>query len=341
MKLQQKIENALLSQAVGDAIGDPMEFMRDPKDYDFEMALNRSVLNITDDTQMALFGLHGLIEARRGCNRLELNVPPLSGVDPKVLSDTYLLPAYLAWYATQTDKRPNLHPHPLVREKLLQVPRAPGLTCLGSLEAITLGRSSVNDSMGNGTVMRSLPFVFANDLLGGNEVQATALAVAASQLTHGHVEASRAVRIYMRVALALKARADENGGLFSEGPHFVIQPVLRSFDRDYPEVAQALDLRYQIGNTFTAMPALQLALRALYQEQNGVMGVLKAATVHEGDSDTTGAIAMGLYGLVYPAPNALVNKVAEADIIRRVCAMAGGLHVRGAFSGGTEVQSES
>lgn len=329
--LVKKLENAFLAQAVGDAVGDPLEFNRNPQQYDFEMSLNLPTLTITDDTQMALFGLSGLIYAKRDLDAIGI---VSSGVAVPVLADSYILPAYLAWYDTQTERHNPRHPYPLAREGLMCQQRAPGSTCLGSLSAIRHHRSIANDSMGNGAVMRSLPFVFAPEILGITTDEAIALAVAAGKLTHGHVESSRAVLIYMCVGLALRAQSlperQQGGG--------VIQRVLEAEAHEYPEVVQALDLRYTLGNTFTALPALQLALRALYQSHNGDEAVLKMATVHPGDSDTVGAIAMGLYGLVYPAPNALVKKLVEADIIRKVCALAGESDVGSVVPG---VQGES
>src|SRR6187549_3819648 len=59
---RSRVRGCLLGGAVGDALGNPVEFQREPAVT--EMSLSRDGLAlITDDTQMTLFTAEGLIEA--------------------------------------------------------------------------------------------------------------------------------------------------------------------------------------------------------------------------------------------------------------------------------------
>ena len=71
LTLKERVEGCLLAGACGDALGAPVEFMRLPeiqhtygrrRIQDFEPVYGRTGA-ITDDTQMTLFTLEGLLRA--------------------------------------------------------------------------------------------------------------------------------------------------------------------------------------------------------------------------------------------------------------------------------------
>ena len=110
---------------------------------------------VTDDTQMTLFTVDGLIRA---------------GIRPRHAGSAFdpvgpVHVAYLAWLATQqrlrldrVDGATGL----LLGERWLYARRAPGNTCLSALEArqgqLPYGVRADNDSKGCGAVMRAAPF---------------------------------------------------------------------------------------------------------------------------------------------------------------------------------------
>lgn len=189
--LPDRIRGCLLGGAVGDALGAPVEFMTTgdivarygPRGIaDFDIAYGRRGA-ITDDTQMTLFTVDGLIRARvRG--QLRGIVDP-----PSVVHH-----AYIRWLATQLNAftaratLPDLDGW-LIDDERLWSRRAPGMTCISALKAAKgFGIPAENDSKGCGTVMRDAPWGLAS---GGDPDRAYALAAQAARTTHGHPTAAR------------------------------------------------------------------------------------------------------------------------------------------------------
>jgi len=100
---------------------------------------------ITDDTQMTLFTMEGLIRAE---------LQGGSGPDE-------IWRAYQRWLSTQAGDRGSAEGTAgwLPRQTFLHSARAPGYTCLSALQAGRPGsmREPVNDSKGCGGVMRVAP----------------------------------------------------------------------------------------------------------------------------------------------------------------------------------------
>ncbi len=172
-RLASKYRACLLGGAVGDALGAPVEFLKEREIQarfgpggirDFAKAFDR-VGAITDDTQMTLFTAEGLL---RGLVRLKHR-----GIGPAFESVT--ANAYLRWLRTQ-----GMHPRSkevelrddqgndgwLMSHAELHRRRVPGNTCISALEAMKgLGDQARNESKGCGGLMRIAPvalFVHAN-----------------------------------------------------------------------------------------------------------------------------------------------------------------------------------
>src|SRR5208283_5500841 len=101
---------------------------------------------VSDDTQMTLFTLEALTEAKGA----------VEGRDGVKLVEA-IRRAYLDWLDTQGSKRPKWAPAGRIHQDLrLRKQRAPGTTCLSAL--ISGGRGTpetpINDSKGCGGVMR-------------------------------------------------------------------------------------------------------------------------------------------------------------------------------------------
>lgn len=321
MHLRARIQGCLLGGAAGDALGAAIEFLSDDEIRDrfgpegltdFAPAYGR-IGAITDDTQMTLFTVEGLIRAIVRGNEKGI-VSPYSVVHH----------AYLRWLATQGLRNPVLEEEPdgwLVREPRLHSRRAPGNTCISALAAAeSFGAFATNDSKGCGGVMRSAPFGF----LRAEATQIFELAADCSRTTHGHPTGSVAAG-----ALALII-------------HFIAQGLSRdaavartcAFLRELPdpnaETLDALEKARQLANGpdwREALPALgegwiaeeALAIAvACALAADGLWPALCAAVNHSGDSDSTGAICGNILGAelgIDALPSSWAEMIELADVI--------------------------
>ncbi len=283
---------------MGDSLGAEIEFW--PLDriaHEFPYGLrdlpphHGIVGAITDDTQMTLFTAEGLIRAWvRG---------RLKGI---VSVEAVVHHALLRWLRTQ-GVEPNVTEADhvgLVEDARLHHRRAPGNTCLSGLRAAQhFGQPASNDSKGCGTIMRVAPVAFG--VPSGNIRQ---VAIATSALTHGHPTGQLAAAAWAEllnsvilgeeleqaaVRLLSAYREFDNG---SETAH-AIQAAL---DAPRDGAAQTVEL---LGGGWVAEEALSIALYSALATSNLEDG-LRCAVTHGGDSDSTGAVAGNLLGLLYP-----------------------------------------
>ncbi|MEV5328254.1 ADP-ribosylglycohydrolase family protein [Nonomuraea sp. NPDC052634] len=235
MDVLDRVLGCLLGGAIGDALGAPIEFdsLRDIRRAHgaagiggYVEGLRGTTGLITDDTQMTLFTVEGLLTARASTsaahgNEAATKAPadargvrtdtgPVDGrpVDEnpvdvgRVNSDTVeaVRQAYLRWLDTQDYRTPPPaslphHTGSLREEGWLYSRRAPGNACLSGLHRPFPGPAPwgepgpVNrDSKGCGTVMRSAPFGLIAPPEGGERAvrEAFELSAACAQITHGH-----------------------------------------------------------------------------------------------------------------------------------------------------------
>ena len=151
--LADRLRGILLGGAVGDALGAPVEFMKRSEILlnfgkrgitEFAPAYGR-IGAITDDTQMTLFTLEGLMRAKVRADSRGICHPP-SVIDA----------AYQRWLATQEGERPSEELSGwLVQQPQLWSRRAPGLTCLSALseKGGRFGLEAKNQSKGAGCIM--------------------------------------------------------------------------------------------------------------------------------------------------------------------------------------------
>ncbi len=188
LSVRDRVRGCLLGGACGDALGAPVEFMtldQIKSKYGsggirgFDEAYG-CVGAITDDTQMTLFTVEGIIRAWvRGA---------LKGIrhPPSVIHH-----AYLRWSATQaSDTHVDAHGVEmngwLIEERRLWARRAAGKTCLSALASNRqFGTPTRNDSKGCGAVMRAAPIGFTNIFAKSLEETFT-LASDSARVTHGH-----------------------------------------------------------------------------------------------------------------------------------------------------------
>jgi ADP-ribosylglycohydrolase len=205
-----RIRGCLLAGGCGDALGAPVEFLNldeirrrfGPEGIrDFAPIYGRTGA-ITDDTQMTLFTLEGLIRA-------SVHAPGRGIFDAVPIIHR----AYLRWLLTQGD-RPRMEIGDpdgwLFGVGALHDRRAPGTTCLSALVATTsLGSYAANDSKGCGGVMRAAPFGFFD-----TAERAFDLAADAARLTHGHPSGHLAAgHLGAVIALLLEGRSLDDASM--------------------------------------------------------------------------------------------------------------------------------
>jgi len=293
-----RILGCLLAGAVGDALGAPIEFMsigQIRRRYgsaglsDFGECYGRPGGAITDDTQMTLFTLEGLIRA-----------PGDTAPDMSVLR------AYLRWLHTQ--EQPGSVPSEadptgwLVGIPELHSRRAPGNTCLSALRAAAQGSvgsitTPLNDSKGCGAVMRTAPAGFF-----AAPRDAFNLGCRLGALTHGHPSGylpagvlAASVSLLLAgssLAEALRSAMDllrQRPGHHETSDSLAASCALAARGRPTPEDLETL------GGGWTGEQALAIAVCAALASDD-LADALRLAVNHSGDSDSTGAICGNLVG---------------------------------------------
>lgn len=304
----ERIRAMLMGGALGDAMGAEIEFWpldrirrRFPAGIDRLLPHQGLTGAITDDTQMTLFAAEGLVRAQSQSSR------PLEELHC----------AWLRWLATQGERAHlplDASPSGLCRDPRLQTRRAPGTTCLSALRATTSpGAAARNDSKGCGGVMRLSPLAVC-------EPFDPDLAAQSSALTHGHPIASAAAYVWSSLLRAafegrnLAEAAERLSGKVEPGCARALQCALTAPRDGRPETVEML------GCGWVAEEAVAIALYAALAARDLDHG-LQIALVHSGDSDSTGAMAGSLLGLMHPDQvhiHPLARQVECADLIRRL-----------------------
>lgn len=290
---------SLIGGAFGDAAGAPIEFATGAALDGWGLHAMGAPADFTDDTQMTLFTLEGLARAdfrfagRGVCDRV--------GVVHHAL---------LRWLVTQggEPQMPVDRDHGLIREPALHARMAPGLTCLSALErARRFHEAARNDSKGCGTIMRVAPVA----LLTPREMVET-LAVETSALTHGHATGQRAAAAWAGMLADRAAgtaledaarRALSAQAAMPEGRE-VAAAIRAALAAPRDGARRTVE---SLGAGWVAEECLAIALYAcLFAE--GLMGEgvafargIECAARHDGDSDSTAAVAGNMLGLMFPA----------------------------------------
>jgi len=120
MTEKELLRNAMIGCAVGDALGWPYEFDCPTAEQFGDYYDSDDHMEITDDTQMSLFTLDGMVHA------LKAGVTSAEGIVNHISS------AYLSWYVTQRGCGKNAHQAPcrLMIYRELYATRAPAILVL-------------------------------------------------------------------------------------------------------------------------------------------------------------------------------------------------------------------
>ena len=301
--LRDRIAGCLLGGAIGDALGAGIEFDSITEIRrahggdgvtDYVEAYGRRGA-ITDDTQMTLFTVEGIIRASVRARAKE-GMCHAPGV---------VRHAYLRWYHTQGHRWPD-HDFTggpdgwLIAVDDLHHRRAPGNTCLRAMAQGGTGEPDepINSSKGCGGVMRAAPAGF----LDWDAPQRFRLGCDIAALTHGHPSG------YLPAGVL----AATIGGLLDG------EPLDRSLDaaeriletwRAHDETLAAVragrrvaaagpptpETLEQLGGGWTGEEALAIAIACAGSATSFPDAVLRAVN-HSGDSDSTGSITGNLLG---------------------------------------------
>ncbi|MDG4820699.1 ADP-ribosylglycohydrolase family protein [Asanoa sp. WMMD1127] len=296
MSYRARVRGCLLGGAIGDALGNPVEFLsihriRERFGQEGLTDLVGDPALITDDTQMTLFTAEGLIRASVRWDRGVCHPPSV------------VHRAYLRWLDTQRLPGPPADVDGwLAGHEFLYARRAPGNACLSGLSTGRMGtpdNPANPDSKGCGAVMRSAPFGLHP---GWSAAQAFDLAVECAVQTHGHPSGYLAAGAFAAIVHAL---AVEERGLVEavEGAltllrqrprHDEVTGALeRALTLDRAVTPERVEL---LGGGWVAEEALAIAVYAAVAFPGDVRRALLAAANHAGDSDSTAAIAGNLLG---------------------------------------------
>ncbi|MCP3799483.1 ADP-ribosylglycohydrolase family protein [Allokutzneria sp. A3M-2-11 16] len=302
---KDRLLGCLLGGAVGDALGAPVEFMSlrdirarygDQGSRDFDACYGIDGGAITDDTQMTLFTLEGLLLSDRATNPV-----------PAVLR------AYLRWLHTQgipweeagrSIKDVEATPQGgLVRVEALHSQRAPGNTCLTALRASAYGKvgtttDPINDSKGCGGVMRAAPAGIFSSYVSDSFWLGAAIAA----LTHGHPSGYLSAGVLSAMTSLLLRGADLETALGSATAELRKHPrheetlnaltrarELAARGRPTPEALESL------GGGWVGEEALAISVCCALVGEDFEDALLLSVN-HSGDSDSTGAICGNLLG---------------------------------------------
>jgi ADP-ribosylglycohydrolase len=310
-----RITGCILGCAIGDSLGYPVEFWsraaivaRFGEQAPAGLPVFDHAPRFSDDTQMTLFAIEGLVRAlERG------SLEDFAGSE--------VTAAYLRWLESQ-DEAPSPPPGSvgLLAVDALRVRRAPGTTCMGALEDLDSRASPLhtmsppNNSKGCGAVMRAAPFGLVTDSV----ASAFALGCVQGFLTHGHPSGYIAAGAFSAMVHALFRRQSLEQA-FAAAEEQVVgvrghDEVLASMraaktagaSRELSPTAIAT-----LGRGWVAEEALAIAVACAFAAEtathNDRAEILWLATCHNGDSDSTAAMAGMLIGVAegpkaFPAP---------------------------------------
>lgn len=312
--LYDKIAGSLVGGAAGDALGYTVEFeslgvIKATYGNDGISAYKpvNGVAQISDDTQMTLFTADALT---------------LLGNEPYNIDIAlrYIKDDYLAWYRTQGCQA-RLAPHsPLEDIPQLHSRRAPGITCLSALGALSMGRAVENDSKGCGGAMRVAPVaLYALRRRDMSALDVTNLAGEAARLTHRHPlgfisAAYLAATIYL---CANDSSQNQDEILYVNTPK-AISVIEELYGKDYAHAVEQMtaivekavrmarekdsldiDNIRSLGEGWVGEEAVGIALYCALRHNDDFSAALRAAVNHDGDSDSTGAICGNILGAIW------------------------------------------
>ena len=300
--IQDRIRGSLIGGAIGDALGYPVEFIYsfegiqarygergitrfDTKQFWLDDDEQSGKAVVSDDTQMTLFTANGLLNA------------------------------YIEWYLTQIGKKSGKYKDCWISSiPELNKRRAPGNTCMTSLNDIYRGKDPINNSKGCGEVMRIAPIPLYAAVDNRMDIlDADKLAGDAAEITHqhplGYIPAALMSHVIYRLTLDENPTRDglieyvlegmgKLGDLFPQ--HHLEDLEMMSLARIAIDLSgnDRSDLQNidALGGGWVGDEALAIALYCTIRHFDNFEQAMIAAVNHGGDSDSTGAVTGNILG---------------------------------------------
>lgn len=313
--LQDKCRGSLVGGAIGDALGYEVEFMSLSailRQFG-ECGITRYVTHIgitefSDDTQMSLFTAEGLLSAYA------------NGKLDETAICSQIRKSYEDWYATQTRVPYALSRSWLTNLATLWSERAPGMTCMSALHQIAYGDGSPvqNNSKGCGGVMRVAPIgIFSAvhpDII--DTSLAGRLAGLAAEITHKHPLSTLSSMALAMIVAKCIMMDEVNRSSFKT---LVVDSVLNAMETEYPNddsfnylkslLLKAIDLAesddisdYEsikaLGQGWVAEETIAIAIFSVMRYIDDFEKCIVCSVNHDGDSDSTGAVAGNIIGAI-------------------------------------------
>jgi ADP-ribosyl-[dinitrogen reductase] hydrolase len=318
VQIAEKYTGCLLGGAVGDALGCPVEFISVEeirKKYGREGIRDFADTAcgfgaITDDTQMTLFTAEGLLR--------EYGRSGGTGTKPDYAASVYK--AYLRWLHTQGETSLDPKFQDCLDGGLMDIPglnhrRAPGSTCLSALINGKMGTvaSPVNSGKGCGGVMRMAPVgLFCAALFKAGDATMSVervfeIGCACAAITHGHPLGYLPAGFLASVVFLLIS-----GWGLEESISETLQILAASPERERcvlaAEVNQSIRMKcnkkpcpetvQKLGGGWVGDEALAISLYCSLAAEGDFAKGVRLAVNHSGDSDSTGAIAGNILGVL-------------------------------------------
>lgn len=314
--LKDRIRGSFIGGAAGDALGYPVEFIYsfegiqtrygergitslDTKQHWLDEADQTGKAVVSDDTQMTLFTANGILNAKR------LKIGMKYGI----------CLVYIEWYLTQIGKKSGKYNDCWIGSlPELNKRRAPGKTCMTSLNDIYRGKAPINNSKGCGGVMRIAPISLYAAVDNRMDIlEADKLAGDAAEITHQHplgfIPAALVAHIIYRLALDGSPNRESFENYIHEGMS-VLEKLYPQYLSDVKYMGELCDKVIMlasntrpdleniesIGGGWTGEEALAIALYCAVRHFDNFERALIAAVNHAGDSDSTGAITGNILG---------------------------------------------
>ena len=309
-----KCFGSLIGGAIGDALGYAVEFsfyneiidQFGPKGITRFVTDSTGTARFSDDTQMTLFTLEGLVSGA-----IETDFGDIRELLP------FIRKAYVDWYRTQTGSPRPLPGSWLSDIRRLWKRRAPGHTCMSALRSIAEGHEVNNDSKGCGGVMRVAPIgIFgARQHSRYSSDDIAILAGEAAALTHLNIASTWASALAALVVrdciLTQSVNADEFEDIVRkaleksvtlfDGPSHIREAFSGLIERTF-ELAKSgqtdVEAIESLGEGWTADEAIAIAIYCTARHIDSFEDCVIAAVNHDGDSDSTGAIAGNIIGAI-------------------------------------------
>ena len=314
--LQDRIRGSLIGGAIGDALGYPVEFIYsfgeiqkrygergitrlDTRQHWLDDTEQAGKAVVSDDTQMTLFTANGLLNAKK------------QGISLKY----GLCRAYIEWYLTQIGKKSPKYKDCWISDvPELNHRRAPGNTCMSSLDDIYRGKDPMNNSKGCGGVMRVAPIPLYAAVQNRMSIdEADLLAAEAAEITHqhplGYISAALMSHVIYRLALDVEPTRERLVRYIMEG----VATIRKQYQTYHNEVERMAELAERaiflldngktdlenighLGEGWTGEEALAIALFCALKHFDSFEDAMIAAVNHGGDSDSTGAVTGNILG---------------------------------------------